>query len=142
MVIYVYMYKCTYMPTSTSLTSSCPTPSPGDLLTIMEQHEGGMGEDEARFYLAEIASGLRDLHTLGFVHRDVKPENVLITRSGHIKLVDFGSAARLGPSGKVVSHLCIHVVAVFCAIGERNTLTWDWEWFKCLPPTAHTLYWG
>ncbi len=66
-----------------------------------------MGEDEARFYLAEIASGLRDLHTLGFVHRDVKPENVLITRSGHIKLVDFGSAARLGPSGKVVSHLCI-----------------------------------
>ena len=56
-----------------------------------------------RFYLTEIASGLHDLHKLGFVHRDVKPENVLITRSGHIKLVDFGSAARLGPDGKVVS---------------------------------------
>jgi serine/threonine protein kinase len=56
-----------------------------------------------RFYLAEIAAGLHDLHQLGFVHRDVKPENVLIARSGHIKLVDFGSAARLNSSGKVVS---------------------------------------
>lgn len=55
-----------------------------------------------RFYLAEIAAGLHDLHNLGFVHRDVKPENVLIARSGHIKLVDFGSAARLDNSGKVV----------------------------------------
>ena len=77
--------------------------SSGDLLTVMERQEGGMGEDEARFYLSEIATGLHDLHKLGFVHRDVKPENVLITRSGHIKLVDFGSAARLGPNGKVVS---------------------------------------
>ncbi len=56
-----------------------------------------------RFYLAEIAAGLHDLHRLGFVHRDVKPENVLIARSGHIKLVDFGSAARLNSEGKVVS---------------------------------------
>lgn len=55
-----------------------------------------------RFYLAETAAGLHDLHELGFVHRDVKPENVLIARSGHIKLVDFGSAARLSKDGKVV----------------------------------------
>ena len=74
----------------------------GDLLTVMERHEGGIGEEGARFYLAEISAGLSDLHQLGFVHRDVKPENVLITRSGHIKLVDFGSAARLNADGKVV----------------------------------------
>lgn len=60
-----------------------------------------------RFYLSEIVVGLRDLHELGFVHRDVKPENVLITRTGHIKLVDFGSAARLGTDGKVVRLLSL-----------------------------------
>ena len=77
----------------------------GDLLTVMERQEGGLGEEKARFYLAEIAAGLQDLHKLGFVHRDVKPENVIIARSGHTKLVDFGSAARLDKSGNVVSIL-------------------------------------
>ncbi len=56
-----------------------------------------------RFYLSELGAALYDLHQLGFVHRDVKPENVLISRSGHIKLVDFGSAARLRENGRVVS---------------------------------------
>ena len=60
-----------------------------------------------RFYLSEIVVGLRDLHELGFVHRDVKPENVIITRTGHIKLVDFGSAARLGTDGRVVRILSL-----------------------------------
>jgi len=55
-----------------------------------------------RFYLAEMAAGLSDLHQLGFVHRDLKPDNVLITRSGHIKLVDFGSVAVLNDRGEVV----------------------------------------
>ena len=63
--------------------------------------------NHCRFYLSEIVAGLHDLHQLGFVHRDVKPENVLISRTGHIKLVDFGSAARLGSEGKVVRLHCV-----------------------------------
>ena len=53
--------------------------------------------------LSLSVAGLHDLHKLGFAHRDVKPDNVLITRSGHIKLVDFGSASRLDKDGYVVS---------------------------------------
>jgi citron Rho-interacting kinase len=74
----------------------------GDLLNVMERNDGGMGEMEASFYLAEIVCAVNDLHMLGYVHRDLKPDNVLISTDGHIKLVDFGSASRLN-NGVVVN---------------------------------------
>ncbi|MEO6420457.1 MAG: serine/threonine-protein kinase, partial [Polyangiaceae bacterium] len=58
---------------------------------------------------AEIARGLAHAHERGIVHRDVKPANVLLSRRGEVKLVDFGIAQRdrlptadepLGPEGR------------------------------------------
>ena len=63
----------------------------GDLFGIIEKEEG-LVEVDVKFYLAEITSGLNDLHSLRFVHCNMKPENILISRSRHVSLVDFGVA--------------------------------------------------
>ncbi|XP_074522798.1 citron Rho-interacting kinase isoform X1 [Halichoeres trimaculatus] len=67
----------------------------GDLMSLLNRYEDQFDESMAQFYLAELVEAIHAVHLLGYVHRDVKPENVLIDRTGHIKLADFGSAARL-----------------------------------------------
>ena len=42
-----------------------------------------------KFYIAEVVSVLNDLHQMGYVHRDLKPDNMLIAHNGHTELVDF-----------------------------------------------------
>uniref|UniRef100_A0A7S2RBT7 Protein kinase domain-containing protein n=1 Tax=Rhizochromulina marina TaxID=1034831 RepID=A0A7S2RBT7_9STRA len=63
----------------------------------------GFSEEQCRTLLAEIALGLSSMHALGFVHRDVKIENIMLTREGHIKLVDLGLCHRIKDGPKVSS---------------------------------------
>ncbi|PAA74471.1 hypothetical protein BOX15_Mlig018773g1 [Macrostomum lignano] len=61
----------------------------GELFMQLER-EGVFNEDTARFYLSEIVLALGHLHSQGIVYRDLKPENVLLSVTGHVKLTDFG----------------------------------------------------
>uniref|UniRef100_A0A1Q3EWB8 Serine/threonine-protein kinase greatwall n=1 Tax=Culex tarsalis TaxID=7177 RepID=A0A1Q3EWB8_CULTA len=61
----------------------------GDLKSLLAMY-GFFEESAARFYAAEICLALQYLHKHGIVHRDIKPDNMLISATGHVKLTDFG----------------------------------------------------
>ncbi|XP_047332435.1 probable serine/threonine protein kinase IREH1 [Impatiens glandulifera] len=61
----------------------------GDLYSLL-RNLGCLDEDVARVYIAEVVLALEYLHSLNVVHRDLKPDNLLIAHDGHIKLTDFG----------------------------------------------------
>ncbi|XP_077148553.1 microtubule-associated serine/threonine-protein kinase 4-like isoform X2 [Ranitomeya variabilis] len=84
----------------------CSFPTTSHLCMVMEYVEGGdcqtlldtrgpLSVPLARLYFAEAVVAVEYLHSYGVVHRDLKPGNLLITSTGHIKVTDFG-ASKLG----------------------------------------------
>jgi len=61
----------------------------GDLMSYLINRDT-LEETEARFYIAEIILCVDSLHKMNCIHRDLKPDNILIGKDGHIKLSDFG----------------------------------------------------
>ena len=63
----------------------------GDLMGLLIKKDI-LSESHTRFYMSELAAAINYVHELGYVHRDLKPDNVLIGNTGHIRLSDFGLA--------------------------------------------------
>nr|AML77688.1 putative LOV domain-containing protein [Lathyrus sativus] len=69
------------------ITDFCPG---GELFALLDRQPMKiLKEDSARFYAAEVVIGLEYLHCLGIVYRDLKPENLLLQKDGHVVLTDF-----------------------------------------------------
>ena len=79
----------------------------GDLLTLLSKFEDRLPEDMAKFYIVEMIMAIDSIHRLRYVHRDIKPDNVLLDANGHIRLADFGSCLRLAADGTVQSNVAV-----------------------------------
>ncbi|MEE6464301.1 hypothetical protein FKM82_006227 [Ascaphus truei] len=71
----------------------------GDLVNLMSNYD--VPEPWARFYTAQVVLALDAIHSMGFIHRDVKPDNMLLDKSGHLKLADFGTCMKMNRDGMV-----------------------------------------
>ncbi|KAL1822139.1 uncharacterized protein LOC108214723 [Daucus carota subsp. sativus] len=61
----------------------------GDIMTLL-MREDILSEDVARFYIAESVLAIHSVHQHNYIHRDIKPDNLILDRNGHLKLSDFG----------------------------------------------------
>ncbi|XP_073518217.1 microtubule-associated serine/threonine-protein kinase 3-like [Phyllobates terribilis] len=104
----------------------CSFPTRSHLCMVMEYVGGGdcgtllstrgpLSVPLARLYFAEAVVAVEYLHSYGVVHRDLKPDNLLITSAGHIKVTDFG-ASKLGlmiPKTNVHKELAVDIYREF-----------------------------
>lgn len=73
----------------------------GEFFRALQSRPGKcLTEDESKFYAAEVTCALEYLHLMGFIYRDLKPENVLLHHTGHIMLTDFDLSKQTFSSGR------------------------------------------
>ncbi|KEG10620.1 mitogen-activated protein kinase [Trypanosoma grayi] len=75
------------------------------ILQLIEEKRHGLSADEVRRYTYQLLNGVDYCHAHNIIHRDVKPENVLVSKNGLLKLCDFGFARQLTSRGKYTDYV-------------------------------------
>jgi cell division cycle 2-like protein len=103
---------CRGHPSIIGIDGVAADPKTGDVHLVLELIEGGLSlrdsdymwrtlsEDAIRGMMRQLFGAAKKVHSLGFIHRDIKSENILVCPLGELKLCDFGSATRKKPDGK------------------------------------------
>lgn len=96
----------------------------GKTLKSLIQQRGAIEKNEAVFIMQQILEGIVVAHKAGVIHRDIKPQNILIKADGTVKITDFGIATTEG-SVQLTQHDSVmgsvHYLAPECARGEQAT---------------------
>ncbi|KAJ3202579.1 hypothetical protein HDU82_007252 [Entophlyctis luteolus] len=100
----------------------------GDLRFLLTNNKGILPEATVKFYVAEVALGLMYLHSKNVVHRDLKPDNILLDERGHACLTDF-NISTYWKEGKMLHAVAGSLVYMAPEILEQKagyTYTIDW----------------
>jgi len=62
------------------------------LSEIAHEAGGKLNEKDAVFYVEQVCDALREVHNAGYLHRDIKPDNIIVCENGRVVLIDFGTA--------------------------------------------------
>ncbi|KAJ9704699.1 hypothetical protein PVL29_002983 [Vitis rotundifolia] len=77
----------------------------GELFALLDKQPMKIfREESARFYAAEVVIGLEYLHCLGIIYRDLKPENVILQKDGHVVLADFDLSLMTSCKPQIIKH--------------------------------------
>ncbi|TFK75141.1 kinase-like protein [Pluteus cervinus] len=108
----------------------------GDLRFHLER-KGNITEDVVRFWVAELACGLRYLHRQRIIHRDIKPDNILLDSMGHAHLTDFNVAIHYSERRNHTSVAGSMAYMAPQVIGRKG-YSWQIDWWS-LGVTAYEL---
>ncbi|RKP34882.1 kinase-like domain-containing protein [Dimargaris cristalligena] len=100
----------------------------GDLRFHVDR-KGSLSEEVIRLWAAEIIVSLHYLHSKRFVHRDIKPDNVLLDSQGHAHLTDFNIAVRIKP-GKKLTSVAGSLAYMAPEILQRMGYTFSVDWWS------------
>lgn len=93
----------------------------GNTLNALLQSKGPLELREARDIASQFLAGLEAIHQAGLVHRDFKPENVMITRSGRVVLMDFGIAKHVTQLSGTISGTPPYIAPELLVGGKVDT---------------------
>ena len=107
------------------ISSASSNAGPRTLESDLADHARGMPHQVAVSHFSQICRGMAAVHDLGVVHRDLKPDNVLLTPDGRIRIVDFGLAAGLNDlghaEGSVGTHQYMAPETALSAVSEARS---------------------
>lgn len=104
----------------------------GDMMTLLMREET-LTETVARFYIAQSVLAIESIHRYNYIHRDIKPDNLLLDKNGHMKLSDFGLCKPLD---------CTHLTAIHeDEVMDDENLKESMDIDGCFPDSGNGSRW-